>query len=85
MMPAFSLSAFIDQAIIVWTDNPGIALAFCCVALVVASRVVLFAKVRVTHGRSEFNDEVEAVRRERDADRRKRLTQINDYRNRGKL
>ena len=81
-MPAFNLSDFVDQAIIVWTDNPGIALAFCCVAIIVASRFFLFAKVRVTHGRSEFNDEVEAVRREQDADRRKRLAQINDYRRR---
>ena len=81
MMPAFSLMDFLDTSIIVWTDHPIYSVLFCGVALVLAWRFAFLSKVRITH-RDVLSRELDAIQRERDADARKRLTQINDYRRR---
>ena len=83
-MPSFNLSEFIESAIIVWTDHPIYALLFAGVCCVLAFRFAFFSGVRVTHQRDVLGQELDAIQRERDADARKRLTQINDYRRTGR-
>lgn len=60
-MPAFSLSGFLDAAIIVWTDHPIYAVFFCGTCLVLAWRFAFLSGVKVTH-RPEM-DAAEPVRR----------------------
>ena len=84
MTPAFSFSGFLNESIIVWTDHPIYALLFAGACCVLAFRFAFFSGVRVTHQRDVLGQELDAIQRERDADARKRLTQINDYRRTGR-
>ena len=60
-MPAFSLRAFLDTAVIVWTDHPIYAVLFCATCVILAWRFAFLSGVKVTH-RHEMDD-TEPIRR----------------------
>lgn len=45
-MTAAFLSAF-ESLLILWSENPGIAVAFCAVCLIVAWRFIFLSRVRI--------------------------------------
>jgi len=62
-MPAFDLSDFLSQSIIVWTGHPIYTWAFCAVCLVLAWRFAFLSKIKIVQRREMDDAEPEPLRR----------------------
>jgi len=77
----------IDTFYSLLTSDPWLVLGFLVSLLVCAGGCAVRTRIKVTHrdSRHEIHRELDAVKREMDAEKSKRLARISDYRRRERL
>lgn len=74
-MPGFNLVDFIDHTLLMWIDNPIYTMLFCGVCLILAGGFMFASKVRLV-GRHATASERRALVAEREAEHRRRASQL---------